>query len=279
MMKEYFFLFALAALATLFAIYEDLKKREVANWLNFSLIAFGLSYRAFFSLRTSNFKFLLLGLLGTFSMYALANILYYSKVFAGGDAKLLMGFGAIIPSTTIVQTFANSVVFVFILFLIGSVYGLFYTLIILKDNKKQFSKKIRKSFDKNNILYFTLIILFVLGILFSLLLPFVIFVSFFSLIPFIYLYARSIESCMIKVYPSNKLTEGDWIENDIKFKNHFVKKTVHGLSLQDIKLLQKYNVSVKVREGIPFTPAFLFALGFMVSFYLVSGPALFSVFF
>src|SRR3989338_6014136 len=99
-MEEYYFLFVLTFLFTLFASIQDLKKREVANWLNFSFIAFALTYRAFYSLATKNFQFFLFGILGFAIFFILAHALYYSKAFAGGDAKLLMGFGVILPYTS-----------------------------------------------------------------------------------------------------------------------------------------------------------------------------------
>jgi len=90
-MEEYYFLFVLAFVWMIFAVVQDLKTREVANWLNFSLIGFALAYRAFYSSFTGEWMFLGFGFLGFLMFFILAHVFYYSKVFAGGDAKLLMG--------------------------------------------------------------------------------------------------------------------------------------------------------------------------------------------
>ncbi|MBI2056754.1 hypothetical protein HYT91_00690 [Candidatus Pacearchaeota archaeon] len=44
------FLVALALVWMIFAVVQDLKKREIANWVNFSLIIFALGFRFFYSL-------------------------------------------------------------------------------------------------------------------------------------------------------------------------------------------------------------------------------------
>jgi len=42
------FLIVIAIVWMIFAVIQDFRKREVANWWNFSLIAFVLAYRLFF---------------------------------------------------------------------------------------------------------------------------------------------------------------------------------------------------------------------------------------
>src|SRR3989344_6797995 len=96
-MNPYYFLFALALLWTIFAVIQDIKKREVANWLNFSLLAFALAYRLFYSISANQINFFLYGAVGAAVCYAFALAFYYSKTFAGGDAKLLVAYGAIFP--------------------------------------------------------------------------------------------------------------------------------------------------------------------------------------
>jgi len=90
-MTEIYFLFALAIIWTTFAAIQDIKTREVSNWLNFSLIAFALAYRAFYSISKKDPKFFILGVLGFIIFFILAHVFYYGRAFAGGDAKLLMG--------------------------------------------------------------------------------------------------------------------------------------------------------------------------------------------
>ena len=64
-MFETIFLMILGAIWILFSVVEDLRKREVANWLNFSLIVFALGFRFFYSLFSDvGFNFFYQGLIG-----------------------------------------------------------------------------------------------------------------------------------------------------------------------------------------------------------------------
>ena len=63
-MEEYYFLFFLGLVWTIFAVVQDMKNREVANWLTFSLIGFALAYRGFYSSFSGNWMFFVYGLLG-----------------------------------------------------------------------------------------------------------------------------------------------------------------------------------------------------------------------
>ena len=49
-MIEMWFLIAVGLIAVIFASIQDLKKREVTNWISFSLIVFALGFRFFYSL-------------------------------------------------------------------------------------------------------------------------------------------------------------------------------------------------------------------------------------
>ena len=96
-MQEYIFLFVVALIWIVFAAVQDLKTREVSNWLNFSLLAIVLAYRAFHSVIINDYEFLVLGLLGFVVFYLIGTAFYYSKVFAGGDTKLFWALGVVLP--------------------------------------------------------------------------------------------------------------------------------------------------------------------------------------
>ena len=115
LMEEYYFLFALALIYTIVATIRDLKTTEVPNWLNFSFLTFALAYRAFYAIFTRNTEFFFFGLIGAMLFFIIANLFYYGKVFAGGDAKLLIGFGAVLPFESLSDFFSLTVIFIFIL--------------------------------------------------------------------------------------------------------------------------------------------------------------------
>src|SRR3989344_8574548 len=117
-MQEYYFLFGLAFLWTLFAVIQDLRKREVANWLNFSFLAIAIAYRAFYAVVFDNPLFFYYGIFGLIIFYIIAEALYYSKAFGGGDARLLRAFGVILPFESFFSLIGNSIGFIFLLFFI-----------------------------------------------------------------------------------------------------------------------------------------------------------------
>jgi Flp pilus assembly protein protease CpaA len=264
-MQEYYFLFIIAFLWTLVATIQDLKKREVANWLNFSLVAIALAYRAFYSLQTKNPQFFLLGVAGALVCFGLANAFYYGRVFAGGDAKLLIGFGAILPFTSFKLLIPETLLFIVVLFFVGAIYSLLFSISLVLKNKNRFKKEFLNKFSSVKIP--TIIV--VLGGLVLLIIPQTRIIAsiagFLALFIILFMYTKSLEVCMVKRVEPTKLTEGDWILGDIRInKNMIIKKTVHGLSLSDIKKLRKANKAVLVKEGIPFVPSFLIALLVMV---------------
>ena len=64
-MFEEMFLVVLGLIWIVFAMVEDLKTREIFNWVNFSLIIFALGFRFFFSLFSGEgFQFFYQGLIG-----------------------------------------------------------------------------------------------------------------------------------------------------------------------------------------------------------------------
>ena len=90
-MEEYVFLFVIGILWLIVASWRDIKTTIVPNWISYSFILFALVYRVFYSLGTGNWDFLYYGALGFVVFYIVGVGLYYARVFAGGDAKLIWG--------------------------------------------------------------------------------------------------------------------------------------------------------------------------------------------
>lgn len=268
-MEEYYFLFAVALLWTLFAVVQDLRKREVANWLNFSLIAIALGYRGFYAAYTGNLWFFLFGLIGFGLFFVLAMGFYYSKVFAGGDAKLLMGLGAVLPFTSFRGLLIGGIGFILALFLIGAIYSLIYSVPLAYINRKKFASEFYRKLRDSKIIIAVSLILILILILTTAFQGYIIaLVLLLLMVPFLYAYVMSLQKCMQRFVFPESLTEGDWIVSDVKVGSKIIKKTVHGLSIKDIEILRKAKKKVLIEEGIPFTPAFLLALLFMVFAYL-----------
>lgn len=282
-MQEMSFIFVLAFIYVAFAIIQDIRKREVANWLNFSLIVFALVYRLFYSVFSLNFYFFLYGLLGFACFFILAHIFYYSKLFAGGDAKLLMGLGAVLPySNFILKNLIFLILFIFLLLVAGSVYSLVYSFILAFKNKKAFSEQFSLQFKKNKKLFyfsfisacfFAVLILVIYNALEISVFPLFVVPLLFLLLPILFFYSKAVEeSCMVKSVAVSKLTEGDWLYQDLKIGNKRIKAKWSGLSVKEIKLIKKHKKKIKIKQGIPFTPSFLIAL-ILIVYLLLWNPS------
>jgi Flp pilus assembly protein protease CpaA len=265
------FLIILGLIWIVFAVVQDLKKREIANWLNFSLAIFALAFRLFYSLfEGEGFAFFFQGVLGFGVFFIIGNLLYYGKVFAGGDAKLMISLGAIIPFSESLSMNIGYVLTFFLFFLVaGAFYGMIFGAILSLKNKKKFAKEFLRQFNRGKkIFYISIVLSIVLIVLaffesLSLYLAILIFVF-----PYIYFSAKAIdESCMIRKIDVKYLTEGDWLYRDVKIGRKVIKAKWSGLSREEITLLRKKKKNILIRQGIPFSPVFL--ISYLVLIYLL----------
>ncbi len=268
---EIIFLGVLALVWISFATVQDLRKREVANWLNFSLIIFALGFRFFYSLFNNDFNFFYQGLIGLGIFFVLGNLFYYGRIFAGGDAKLMIALGAVIPfNYTFLENSRIFISFLFIFFFVGAFYGLFVSIFLTIKNFKKFKKELRKQFEKKKyfVLMFLMIGLGVFGFGFLNELFFIL-GAFTFFLPYFYLYAKAIDKvCMIKNINVSKLSEGDWLYNDLRTGKDLIKASWDGLSQEQIKKIRRKYNKIKIRQGIPFIPVFLISFVIlMVLFY------------
>ena len=268
-MLEVVFLIALGLIYLVFASVQDIKKTEVANWSSFSLIIFALGFRFFFSLFSEDFAFFWQGLIGLGIFFILGNLLYYGRMFAGGDAKLMIALGTVIPFYNNFFENLNIFVLFFILFLFaGFFYGFIWSIFLAARNFKKFKKEFGKSLNKYKILTYSImlagLVLMVLG--FSDFYLFYLGILIFIL-PCIYIHAKVVDGIfMVRVVKAKNLIEGDWLVEDLKMGNKKIKKSWEGLSKKDICLIQKYKKSVRIKFGIPFVPVFL--ISFIILIYV-----------
>lgn len=266
-------LLLIAFLGLVYGTITDIKTREVPDWVSFSLIIAGLGLRLLYSVTSFDWTFLIHGLTGFGIFFLIGSAMYYTGQWGGGDAKVLMGLGALIgfdftPFSFLISFFIN-------ILLIGALYGLVWSVYVAIKNKKQFSKEFLKQLKKFKRLK-RILIIFLIVVLVSifviqnvaakiLLLALVIF---FYLSFYTYIFIKSVEnSSMYKLYDIKKLTEGDWIAKVVKYKGKYIcgPKDL-GISKKQISLLKKYGIKkVLVKEGIPFIPPKLIA--FVVTYF------------
>ena len=270
-MNEVIFLFVLALVWIVFAVAQDLRSREVANWLNFSLIIFALGFRFFYCLFSeTGFQFFYQGLYGLGIFFILGNLFYYGRMFAGGDAKLMIALGAVLPFSEIFSANVKIFSLFFLVFLIaGAVYGLGWSVFLGMNNFKEFKKHFSKMLMKNRklscIILFLGLALMIFGFKDNLLL---LMGGLIFILPFLYAYAKAVdEACMIKKIKTSELTEGDWLYKDVKVGRKLIKAKWDGVSKKDIQLIKKKFMVVTIRQGIPFTPVFLISFLAVVYFW------------
>lgn len=265
-MIEVIFLIVLGLIWIIFAVVQDLKKREIANWLNFSLTIFALGFRFLYCLFSdAGFKFFYFGLIGFAIFFVLGNMLYYSKVFAGGDAKLMMALGAILPLTV---SFNGNLklffAFFFIFLIVGAAYGFTFSIVLAIKNYKTFKKDFSRKFSNNRkVFYFALGFCFILIIASFFINSLIYLAALIFVSPYLYFSAKAIdEVCMIKEISAIKLTEGDWLYKGVRVGKKFIKSSWDGLTKENISLLRKKDIKVLIRQGIPFSPVFL--IGYII---------------
>ncbi len=269
-MLEVMFLIVLALAWIVFANVQDLKSREVANWLNFSLIIFALGFRFFYCLFSQeSFAFFYQGLIGLGIFFIFGNLLYYGRIFAGGDAKLMIALGAVLPfSESFLINTRIFFLFLFIFLFSGALYGLVVSIVLGLRNFKKFKKEFYRQLRKNRkLVYFIMflgLILIIFGFIDNLLFVLGIFII---IIPYFYVYAKAVDKvCMVKKIKTNQLTEGDWLYKDLKIGRKFIKASWEGVNKKQIREIKKNYKEIRVRQGIPFTPVFL--ISFLVLIYI-----------
>lgn len=271
-MFEVMFLIVLAFIWISFASIQDLRTREVSNWLNFSLIIFAIAFRFFWSLFSENnsWEFFYSGLIGFVIFLIIGNVFYYARVFAAGDAKLMIALGPILPWYS--SFFENLNLFLLFLFLflsLGAVYGLIWSIVLSIKNKEAFKKEFKRVYSKvKRIILINLVLCIFLGVLGFWNSIFIIASISLFVIPYAYIFAKAVdESSMIWNVNSKNLVEGDWLYKNLKLRNgKIISKNWDGLNKEEIKLIQKNFKSIQIRQGIPFVPVFWFSFLALVFF-------------
>ena len=256
---EFNFLFWLFLVGIGVASFQDLKRREVDNWLTLLLLVSGAGWLVFQAIFESSSSFIILGVASFLIMFVVANGFYYGRVFAGGDAKLLFAMFALFVAVTFEIMLINIGLFILFLLIAGSVYGLVYSLVLFFRNFKDVKKEIVKGFENVYLRYiiFGGIVLFALSYVnWLFLLPGI----FFLIGPVLYVFAKALENIvMVKSVAVKDLREGDWLVDDVKIGRKVLKADWNGLTKQDLELLVKTKKKIKIKEGIPFVPAFFIA--------------------
>lgn len=265
-------LIIISLVALIFASITDLKIKEVPDWLSYGLISSGLAIRLLSSIILENFSYFYYGLIGLAIMFVIGEILYHTKMWGGGDAKLLMGLGTTLATTPFYLESSTipflAILFAFILFS-GVIYGLIWSIFLVIKKPKNFITEFKKISHTEGskiikILSLVIIALLIVGIILvpisNLTRLFIgLFIIIFLIYPYLFIAVKAIENIHFYTYlPLEKIVEGDWIAKDIKKNNKVVFKQKITITNKDIKHLKELNIKrILVKDGIPFVPPFL----------------------
>jgi len=253
----------------------DLRTREVPDWLNYSLIVIGFAAHALFSIVYTSWLFILQSAAGFALFFLLGAVMFYTGQWGGGDAKMVMGLGALIGLDLSFTAFPFILSFLINILLVGALYGLLFTIYLSLRNWAKLIDALRIDFRNAQLgkMHGTMW----LGIL-ALLLAFLatrnmtlglaalILCVFMLTFFYLWVYIRAVEkACMIKEITPDRLTEGDWIAKEVRVGNKVLacpkdlgidKKQIGELN----KLYKKRRLNtVWIKEGIPFVPTFFLA--------------------
>ncbi|MGB9707914.1 MAG: prepilin peptidase [Candidatus Pacearchaeota archaeon] len=259
-------LFIISFLALIFATITDIKRTEVPNWLSFSLLAAAFAIRTIAALLSLQFFYLYYAIIAFMLFFILSNVFLYGKFFGGGDAKLLIALAVAFATTPPFVTQASFFTeepfllgFFINTFVIGSVYSLFFIAFFAIKNYASFRIEFKKIYRKTKTIRTVLLAIAVIALMASFLSTWFLFIFTIALVfPYIYIIAKATEnSSMVRKVSPKVLTEGDWLVEKVHVKNRLIKPSIHGLSIKEIRLLQKARKNVTIKYGIPFVPVFL----------------------
>ncbi|MFH0868990.1 MAG: A24 family peptidase [archaeon] len=261
----------------------DLKGRWVPDWVSYFMIIFGLSGHALLSLTLWSIWPMVYSAAAAGVLYGLSSLLFYMGVWGGGDAKLFVGYGALLPVFVpavsapwpwLVTLWVNTLVF-------GVVFGILGAIFLAFKYRVKFIPELRNQVRKNRIaLYIAPAFLVFPFLMYSLNLSVDVFALSFLLVlfPIVYIILKAVEgACMFKHLPPSKLVEGDWVVEEVHVGNYSYKPSKSGIEKKDIEKLvelEKHGKlkQIKVKEGMPYVPALL--TGLIVSIFY--GDIMFS---
>ncbi len=269
----------------------DIRTHEVPDWLSYSLTALGIAFAATRTILLWNNDLAFLAqewtivwsVLGAAVGLGLGAILYYTGQWGGGDAKLLMGTGAILGLNVqrIITAIGSGSVwdlpaFLFFLVLVlvcGAVYGVIWMLALIALKPKQFWPPFRAAVKRLRWQRYTL-----LGVVIALLAagafvwvrngpllaaPVLGLAALIVFAAALSLAVQTVETTLMRKRVTPKhLVEGDWVVGGLKVgKKWLIGKGTVSVSAEQIMQAQRGapKAIVTVKLGIPFVPSFFFA--------------------
>ncbi|MFP4524170.1 MAG: prepilin peptidase [Candidatus Woesearchaeota archaeon] len=213
----------------LFGTVTDLRTREVPDWLNFSLIGSGLGLGIVAGVAQASWQPLWASLTGLILGVVIGYVMFYAGQWGGGDAKLIMGLGALFG-----LSFASSwswtslpllVVFLINTLLVGAVYGLGWaaSMVVIRWNEVRKALKAFLGTPRAKLFRKAVLVLVALAVAAALLtggligLVWLVLGAAIFLTFYLWALIQVVEkTCMVRPIATSALTEGDWVNAEVR---------------------------------------------------------------
>jgi hypothetical protein len=202
--------------------------------------------------------------------------MFYAGQWGGGDAKMVMGLGTLIGLELSINAFLIGFFINIIIF--GALFGFLFSIYLAVSNRKSFAKEFSKRFKEKGkekwFVWIGTIVLLIISIFVpsSIKISVVLLAGLLLISFYMFVYLKAVEKAsMIRWVQPEKLTEGDWVVQDVIIGGKRIcgPKDL-GLEQKQIDRLirlkkQKKIKKVLIKYGIPFVPSFLIA--FIITYF------------
>ncbi|MBD3209557.1 prepilin peptidase [Candidatus Woesearchaeota archaeon] len=220
------------AAGLLIGTHTDLRRREVPDWLNFGFIVAGLGLGLLATILSWSLQPLLSSVLGLLAGVLIGHLMFYAGQWGGGDAKMIMGIGALLGLDVFHCCSASQLPLLVIFFvntvLVGAVYGLLWAVFLgfrhRRKVKRAFVERLRSPPVRKArmavIIACLCLIVLVIAVphyLFRLVFACFALIVFFMFYTWVFIHVIE-HACMVKPVPVRDLVEGDWIFEEVWVK-------------------------------------------------------------
>ncbi len=276
-MQDQIFFIAVAVFGGIIATATDFHKHWVPDFVNYGMVFIGLLGHGILSIITKSYTPILYSAIGFGIFFGLANLMFYTGIWGGGDSKLLMGYGALLPMISQSAHWPSFVTLFSNIVFIGFAYSVFYTILISVRKRELFLPELKKTLRKFLPIILMVLVTSIVPIILTITSrvdPIIFYLWILILVLFFFVFvSKAVESsCMFKeVYPHD-LEVGDRVIENVRIEGKLIyHPKLVGLEEKDLIRLKELESQGKVRqlkikEGIPYAAAFLIGLLFTVFF-------------